>query len=250
MPAGSARARKFRRWTGRDIHELVRLFTISAADFLDEWFEDERVKGAMATQAIIGAWCGPMTPGSAYVLVHHWIGEMDGHFGAWGWVTGGMGGLSGDGRAAARAAGAEIRTDVPVAQGRRRGAAVPSASSWRTGRSSGPSRSSPTRTRSRRTSTWSGETQLPDDVVRDIERYRTRAGSVKVNVALVVAAGVPPGTRRASLHKGLVAISPSVEYLERAWDDAKYGRPAQHPYVEVVFPTAHQPRGSRRTGST
>ena len=52
---------------------------MSAADFLDEWFEDERVKGAMATQAIIGAWCGPMTPGSAYVLMHHWIGEIDGH---------------------------------------------------------------------------------------------------------------------------------------------------------------------------
>ena len=65
---------------------------MSAADFLDEWFVDPRVKGAMATQAIIGAWCGPMTPGSAYVLMHHWIGEVDGHFGAWGWVEGGYGG--------------------------------------------------------------------------------------------------------------------------------------------------------------
>ena len=87
-------AGRFRGWTGRDIHELVRLFTMSAADFLDEWFEDQRVKGALATQAIIGAWCGPMTPGSAYVLMHHWIGEIDGHFGAWGWVKGGMGGVT------------------------------------------------------------------------------------------------------------------------------------------------------------
>ena len=106
----------FRRWTGRDIHELVRLFTMSAADFLDEWFEDPRVKGAMATQAIIGAWCGPMTPGSAYVLMHHWIGEIDGHFGAWGWVKGGMGGASAAIARAAEAAGAEIRTGQHVAR--------------------------------------------------------------------------------------------------------------------------------------
>ena len=101
-------------WTGRDIHEMVRLFTMSAADFLDEWFEDDRVKGAMATQAIIGAWCGPMTPGSAYVLMHHWIGEIDGHFGAWGWVKGGMGGASAAMAEAARHAGAEIRTGENV----------------------------------------------------------------------------------------------------------------------------------------
>ncbi|MDP9327780.1 MAG: NAD(P)/FAD-dependent oxidoreductase, partial [Actinomycetota bacterium] len=87
-------ASRLRGMTGRDVHELVRLFTMSAADFLDEWFDDDRVKGALATQAIIGAWCGPMTPGSAYVLMHHWIGEIDGHFGAWGWVKGGMGAVS------------------------------------------------------------------------------------------------------------------------------------------------------------
>jgi phytoene dehydrogenase-like protein len=84
VPAWLALAARMRGWTGRDVHEAIRLFTMSAADFLDEWFEDERVKGAMATQAIIGAWCGPMTPGSAYVLMHHWIGEVDGHTGAWG----------------------------------------------------------------------------------------------------------------------------------------------------------------------
>src|SRR5262249_25100676 len=68
-------AGKFRSWRGRDVAEAVRLFTMSAADFLDEWFADERVKGALATQSIIGAWGGPMSPGSAYVLMHHWIGE-------------------------------------------------------------------------------------------------------------------------------------------------------------------------------
>ena len=94
VPRWLAIAGRLRRWRGRDVHEAVRLFTMSAADFLDEWFEDDRVKGAMATQAVIGAWCGPMSPGSAYVLMHHWIGEIDGHAGAWGWVHGGMGGVS------------------------------------------------------------------------------------------------------------------------------------------------------------
>jgi phytoene dehydrogenase-like protein len=84
LPRWLAVAAKVRHWTRRDISEAVRLFTLSGADFLDEWFEDDRVKGALATQTIIGAWCGPMSPGSAYVLVHHWIGEVAGHAGGWG----------------------------------------------------------------------------------------------------------------------------------------------------------------------
>ena len=112
LPRWAAVGARLRGWTGRDVAEAVRLFTMSAADFLDEWFGDDRVKGALATQAIIGAWCGPMSPGSAYVLVHHWIGEVDGHDGAWGWVDGGMGGVSQALARAARAAGAEIRTDA------------------------------------------------------------------------------------------------------------------------------------------
>ena len=94
LPRAIALAAKLRHWTRRDVAEIVRLFTISGADFLDEWFEDARVKGALGTQTILGAWCGPMSPGSAYVLMHHWIGEVDGRPGAWGWVHGGMGALS------------------------------------------------------------------------------------------------------------------------------------------------------------
>ncbi|MGE4652843.1 MAG: NAD(P)/FAD-dependent oxidoreductase [Myxococcota bacterium] len=88
LPRWLAIGGKLRHWTGADIAEIVRLFTVSGADFLDEWFEDERVKGALGTQAILGAWCGPMSPGSAYVLLHHWIGEVAGQHGAWGWVHG------------------------------------------------------------------------------------------------------------------------------------------------------------------
>ena len=232
---------RFRHWTGRDIAEIVRLFTLSGADFLDEWFEDERVKGALATQAIIGAWCGPMSPGSAYVLLHHWIGEVDGQAGAWGWVHGGMGAVSGALASAARAAGAEIRTAAPV-----RSVAI------RDGRARGVELEDGTVLRARRVISNAhpittyldlvGAAHLPDEVVRDVRRYRTRSGSVKVNLAL---AELPKpaawdGPIPGDPHTGLLAISPSIEYLERAWDDAKYGRASERPYLEAVFPTVFE----------
>ena len=243
LPKWAATAGRFRKWSGRDLHETVRLFTMSAADFLDEWFEDERVKGALATQAIIGAWCGPMTPGSAYVLMHHWIGEVDGHAGAWGWAKGGMGGISTAMARAVEAAGAEIRTDAEVdrvainASGRAVGVALADGSLVRAQRV--VSCAHPVTTYL----SLIGEERLPGDVVRDVKRYRTRSGSVKLNVALSELPAFPAWDQEGDLHKGLVAVSPSVEYLERAWDDAKYGRMSDHPYVEVVFPTAHEPQG-------
>ena len=243
LPKWAATAGRFRKWSGRDLHETVRLFTMSAADFLDEWFEDERVKGALATQAIIGAWCGPMTPGSAYVLMHHWIGEVDGHAGAWGWAKGGMGGISAAMARAAEAAGAEVRTDAEVdrvainASGQAVGVALADGSLIRAQRV--VSCAHPITTYL----SLIGEERLPGDVVRDVKRYRTRSGSVKLNVALSELPAFPSWDGEGDLHKGLVAVSPSVEYLERAWDDAKYGRMSEHPYVEVVFPTAHEPEG-------
>ncbi|HKI28926.1 MAG TPA: NAD(P)/FAD-dependent oxidoreductase, partial [Actinomycetota bacterium] len=212
-------------------------------DFLDEWFEDERVKGALATQAIIGAWCGPMTPGSAYVLMHHWIGQVDGHAGAWGWAKGGMGGISAAMARAAEAAGAEVRTDAEVdrvainASGRAVGVALADGSLVRAQRV--VSCAHPVTTYL----SLIGEERLPGDVVRDVKRYRTRSGSVKLNVALSELPAFPAWDQEGDLHTGLVAVSPSIGYLERAWDDAKYGRMSEHPYVEVVFPTAHEPQG-------
>jgi phytoene dehydrogenase-like protein len=240
LPSWLATVGRMRAWTGRDLHEAIRLFTMSAADFLDEWFDDERVKGAMATQAIIGAWCGPMTPGSAYVLLHHWIGEIDGHAGAWGWVTGGMGGISAALAESARSNGAEIRTGVQVVH-----VAIGSH-----GRATGVELSDGSTVRARRvisnahpTTTYLdlvGEERLPDDVVRDVRRYRTRSGSVKINVALSKLPSFPSWDQDGDVHRGLAAVSPSIAYLERAWDDAKYGRMSEEPYIEVVFPTAHE----------
>ena len=232
---------RFRGWTGRDIHELVRLFTMSAADFLDEWFRDERVKGALATQAIVGAWGGPMSPGSAHTLMHHWIGEIDGHFGAWGWVKGGMGGVSDAMRRSAEGAGAEVRTGQRVAKvsvnphGRAVGVELDDGSLIRAKRV--VSNVHP------RTTYLDlvGRDRLAAEVVRDVERYRSRSGSVKVHLALSRLPEFPSWDQDGDPHRGLIATSPSMEYLERAFDDAKYGRASAHPYTEIVFPTAHEP---------
>ena len=242
LPQWLALGARLRHWRGRDVADTVRLFTLSAADFLDEWFEDERVKAALATQAMVGAWGGPMSPGSAYVLMHHWIGEVDGHPGAWAWVHGGMGGLSAALAAAAREAGAEIRTEAPVER-----------VLVRDGRAVGVELAGGETIAARRVisnlhpvTTYRdliGDEHLPEQVAGDIRRFRTRSGSVKVNLAL---SGLPAvagwdGPAPGDPHRGLVAIAPSIEYLERAWDDAKYGQPSQHPYVECVFPTVHEP---------
>jgi phytoene dehydrogenase-like protein len=231
---------RFRGWTGRDVHELVRLFTMSAADFLDEWFEDERVKGALATQAVVGAWGGPMTPGSAYTLMHHWIGEIDGHFGAWGWVKGGMGGISTALAEAAKAAGATIHTGASVArvainsQGRAVGVELEDGSLVRAKQV--VSNAHPVTTYL----DLIGRGHLSAEVVHDVERFRTRSGSVKVNLGLSELPVYPSWDQEGDVHRGLMAVSPSMTYLERAFDDAKYGKPSAHPYVEVMFPTAHQ----------
>ena len=242
LPRWLALGGKFRTWTGRDINEVIRLFTVSAADFLDEWFEDERVKGALATQAIIGAWTGPMSPGSAYVLLHHWMGEIDGQPGVWGWVHGGMGAVGRVLSESAVAAGAEVRLNAPVAKVSIRG-----------GRAIGVELEDGTVIEARRVVSSAhpvttlrelvGDIHLPEDALRDIKRYRSRSGSVKVNLALSELPrpksweGAIPGDP----HTGIMSISPSIEYLEKAWDEAKYGRISSHPYVEMVFPTVFEP---------
>lgn len=235
-------AARLRGWRSKDMTDLLRIFTLSAADFLDQWFENQRVKGALATQAIIGAWAGPMSPGTAYVLLHHWMGEVNGHRGAWGWVHGGMGAI---GRAlgeAARTAGADIRTGVAV-----------NRIAVRNGRAIGVALEDGTIVRAKAVVSNAhpratfldlvGEENLPRDFAQAVRRFRSRSGSVKVNLALsdlprpLAWKGAVPGAP----HTGILAISPSVEYLERAWDDAKYGRTSQEPYIEAVFPTVFEP---------
>ena len=242
LPRWIALAAKVRRWSGKDIAEIVRLFSISGVEFLDEWFEDDRVKGALGTQTILGAWCGPMSPGSAYVLLHHWIGEIDGQAGAWGWVHGGMSAISRSIADSARSAGASIRSAAAV-----RRVIV------RDGRATGVELEDGSELHARQVISNAhpvttyldliGEEHLSTDVVRAIRRYRTKSGSVKVNLGMsdLPRPSAWKGATPGAPHTGIMAISPSLEYLERAWDDAKYGRTSEHPYLEAVFPTVFEP---------
>jgi phytoene dehydrogenase-like protein len=226
----------------RDLTDIFRLMTMSVGDLLDDHFETDELKGAYASSGVVGVWAGPYTPGTAYNLLHHALGEVDGVQGAWGHVRGGMGAISEAIAASARAAGATVRTGAPVASidvegGRVTGVTLAGGETLRA-----PlvmSGAHPKRT----VLDLVGAEHFPDEVAQDMRRYRTRGASVKINAVL----SEPPRYVNAAadvseqlLHAS-VAICPSVPYLERAWQDAQRGVPAEGPYIEVEVPTAVDP---------
>jgi phytoene dehydrogenase-like protein len=225
----------------RDLVALVKIFTQSAADFLDEWFESEELKVTLATDGVIGANGGPRSPGTAYILLHHCMGGVAGHRGLWGFVRGGMGTVSEAIAAAARAAGAEIRTGavverIDIREGRARGVVL--AGGQRIEASAVISNLDPRRT-------FLGlvdETALDPAFVKAIRHYRSEGTSLKMNLALSglpefrALPGAPGPQHRATMH-----ICPSIKYVERAWDDAKYGRPSERPLLELTVPTMYDP---------
>ena len=233
-------ARHFRNLGAEKFHALSKLLTMSAADYLGEWFETEVLKATKAASGIIGTLAGPRSPGTAYVLLHHYMGEIDGVFRAWGFAKGGNGSVSEAIAAAARAHGAEIRTGTPVARvlianGRATGVALESGEELRAGRI--VSGVDPRRTFLELV----GAGHLPADFVEAIRRYRFRGSSGKVNLAL---GELPDFTclhgNQACL-RGAISVSPSVDYLERAYDDAKYGEFSRRPYLDVVIPSMIDP---------
>jgi phytoene dehydrogenase-like protein len=233
-------AKGFRDLPRRLQQTFVQLMTMSAADFLDQWFETEPLKATMSASGIIGTYQGPRSPGTAYVLLHHYMGEIDGAFRAWGIPKGGTGGVSNAIAGAARALGAEIRTEAPVARVDVRG-----------GRAVGVTLESGEQigadvvlssVDSHRTFLQLIEPgTLDDDFVADVKRYKYRGSSGKVNLALD---GLPelackPGT--GDWLRGAISFSPSLDYMERAYDEAKYGQPSSRPYVDMIIPTLVQP---------
>jgi len=219
---------------------LYKLMTMSAADYLDEWFETEVLKSTMSASGIIGTFLGPRSPGTAYVLLHHYMGEIDGAFRAWGFARGGTGSVSMAIARAAESYGAEIRTEAPVAEilsegGRVVGVALESGEEIRA-----PvvvSGLDPKLTFLKLVDSAS----LPGDFVDSLRRFKIRGSSGKVNLALD---GLPdfrslPGT---GPHlRGAMSISPSIDYLERAYDDAKYGEFSRQPYMDIVIPSMIDP---------
>ena len=215
----------------RTIADVTRLMTMSIADLLDDWFESDQVKGALAVNGVIGTWAGPYEPGTAYVMAHHSIGDVgDGHLGNWGFQEGGMGGVSNAIEAAARAS-APKSAPAPGSPGSWWRTAGRPASSWTTARSCGPRSWSPRCTPRPRSWTRSAREHLPDDFVTDIEHWKTRSGVVKINLAL---AELPdfiadPGSQLQEHHTGSVEMAPTMEYIERAFQDARDGKPALAP---------------------
>jgi phytoene dehydrogenase-like protein len=230
----------FRSLGSERFHTLYKLMTMSSADFLDEWFEFDPLKATKSASGIIGTFLGPRSPGSAYVLLHHYMGEIDGAFRAWGFQKGGTGGISNAIADAARALGADIRTNADVERvltrdGKVRGVALANGDELYA--SVVVSGLDPRRTFMQLVD----PKELPDELVEGIRRYKFRGSSGKVNLAL---SGLPnftclPGN---GPHlRGAISISPSVEYLEHAYDDAKYGEFSRQPYMDCVIPSMIDP---------
>ncbi|MBI4408939.1 MAG: NAD(P)/FAD-dependent oxidoreductase [Gemmatimonadetes bacterium] len=222
------------------LYALYKLMTMSSADFLDEWFESEPLKATKSASGIIGTFLGPRSPGTAYVLLHHYVGEIDGVFRAWGFAKGGTGAISEAIASAARGFGAEIRVDAPVAKvlvrdGRGYGVALENGDEILA--DVVVSGLDP-----RRTFLELLEPRaLPDELVEAVRRYRFRGSSGKVNLALSELPNFTclPG---AGAHlRGAISISPSVAYLERAYEDAKYGEFSRRPYLDVMLPSMIDP---------
>jgi phytoene dehydrogenase-like protein len=218
----------------------LRLMTMSAVDFLEQWFESEPLKSTMAVSGIIGTFQGVRSPGTAYVLLHHYMGEIDGAFRAWGFAKGGTGRVSLAIADAARAAGATIRTAAKVARISVRGDIATGVVLENGEELTAPivvSAVDPHRTFLRLV----GREHLDAGFVADIERYKLRGSSGKVNLALdrlpefACRPGDGPHLR------GDVAIAPSIDYLERAYDEAKYGEHSRRPYLNVVIPSLTDP---------
>jgi phytoene dehydrogenase-like protein len=233
-------AKRFQALPAEDKYNLVQLMTMSAADFLDQWFETDILKATMSSSGIIGTFLGIRSPGSAYVLLHHYMGEIDGVFRSWGFSRGGTGAISNAIGAAAREAGVDIRVQAPVAKilvknGAVRGVALESGEEILAVAVS--SSVDPHLTFLK----FIEPRELPDDFLEEVRRYKFRGSSGKVNLALdsLPDFACLPGPGRHL--RGAISISPSTEYLERAYDQAKYGEYSRRPYIDMVIPSLTDP---------
>jgi phytoene dehydrogenase-like protein len=231
---------KTRKLGERGIGDVTRLFTMSVSDLLNDWFESDAIKAMLTVNGVIGTWAGPDEPGTAYVMLHHSIGDVgDGHLGSWGFQQGGMGAVSDSIRKSAEAFGAEVRTNARVKQILVRG-----------GRAVGVALEDGTELRAPVVVTTIHPKiafldlieryELPADFVWDIERWKTRSGVVKINVAIseLPSFTAMPGTEQQAHHTGSVELCLSPQYAERAFQDAHMERKASTaPFVDGTIPT-------------
>jgi phytoene dehydrogenase-like protein len=220
------------------VGDLTRLMTSSVADLLDDFFESEELKGVMSVSGVIGTWAGPRSPGTGFVMAHHKIGDLgDGALGAWGFPEGGMGGVTTAMRRAAESFGAEIRTGADVARiivqgGQVRGVAL----------ADGEELLAPKVVSTCHPKITFLEhlerAELPASFVHAIERWKTRSGTVKINLALdrlpefTCKPGFDP-----TVHGGTIVLAESVDDIEGAFQDAVAGRAAVRPFADICIPS-------------
>jgi phytoene dehydrogenase-like protein len=220
----------------------VEILTGAATPILNRWVEREVLKATLATDAVIGAFAPPSHPGTAYVLFHHVMGECNGVRGVWGYVRGGMGMISESIASAAKAAGAEIRVNSPVARvmvkdGRATGVVLQDGTEFTAPVVASCADANVTFNK------LVDAKELPSDFLAEIQRIDYSSATVKINVALaepprftcLPSSGVGPQ------HHGTMHICPDMETIERAYDDAKYGHPARTPMLECTMATALDP---------
>ena len=229
------------RYAGR-LFRVADMLTMSAYDFLSEWFEDDRIKAVLAYYASIGTFAGPKTPGSAYVIMHHIMGENAGA-GGWGFVKGGMGQITQSLAAAAKEAGATILLnsgvrEVRVVQGRVRGVVTED------GREYDASLVVSNAHAKLLYLDMVGAEHLPAELVRDIRNYRSFSTAFKANLAVerppqytCLSRALADGALGGWSYPTYVHLAPDIDYLESAYDDAKHGWYSAHPFITPVVPT-------------
>jgi phytoene dehydrogenase-like protein len=232
--------KRFQNLPAEDKYNLVQLMTMSAADFLDQWFETDVLKATMSASGIIGTFLGIRSPGTAYVLLHHYMGEIDGAFRSWGFSRGGTGAISNSIGDAAREAGAEIRTEAAVARilvknGTVQGVVLENGEEIQADVVS--SSVDPNLTFLK----FIESRELSAEFLDEVRRYKYRGSSGKVNLALDALPDFKCLPGPGHHLRGAISISPSMEYMERAYDQAKYGEFSRRPYIDMVIPTLTDP---------
>src|SRR3954462_382764 len=232
--------RRFHGLAAADRYNQVQLMTMSASDFLDQWFETDVLKATMSASGIIGTFLGVRSPGTAYVLLHHYMGEIDGAFRSWGFARGGTGAISNAIADAAREAGVEIRTQAGIVKiltknGKATGVVLQNGDEVFADVVS--SSVDPNLTFLK----LMDSNELPPEFVEEVRHYKFRGSSGKVNLALDALPDFTSMPGPGAHLRGAISISPSVEYMERAYDDAKYGNYSKRPYIDMVIPSLTDP---------
>lgn len=232
--------RKFAGLGAAEMAQTARFWTMSISDYLDEYFETDVIKAYFALSGIIGTALGPMSPGTAYILLHHYMGEVDGSVGAWGYARGGMGAVTQALAASFQASGGTIRTGIEVDQvlvrnGRAEGVVLSGGEEVRAG--TVVSNADVKRT----FLTLVDESDLPETFLRRVRNFKIRGSSGKVNIALDSMPEFPALPKDSPCLRGDLHFTDSVERMERGYDDWKAGRWSADPFLDVVIPTTLDP---------